>query len=86
MKAVVGTLFCPLTPQIVQTLSAVDLDEPEEGQHFLFSLSEVVGNLSFTLRDNKGKVDDCTASSESGSRIYGRGVLSVGLQTTRRPS
>lgn len=47
-----------LTPQIVQTLSAVDRDEPEEGQHFLFSLSEAVENLSFTLRDNKGKVDN----------------------------
>lgn len=47
-----------LTPQIVQTLSAVDRDEPEEGQHFLFSLSEAVHNLSFTLRDNKGKVDN----------------------------
>lgn len=46
-----------LTPQIVQTLSAVDRDEPEEGQHFLFSLSEAGQNLSFTLRDNKGKAD-----------------------------
>ncbi|XP_056913219.1 cadherin-7-like isoform X1 [Takifugu flavidus] len=44
--------------QIVQTLSAVDRDEPEEGQHFLFSLSEAGQNLSFTLRDNK----DNTAS------------------------
>lgn len=43
-----------LTPQVVQTLSAVDRDEPEEGHHFLFSLSEAVDNLSFALRDNKG--------------------------------
>lgn len=42
--------------QIIQTLSAVDRDEPENGHHFLFSLTaEAAGNLSFTLRDNGGK-------------------------------
>ncbi|XP_022622122.1 cadherin-7-like [Seriola dumerili] len=45
--------------QIVETLSAVDRDEPENGHHFLFSLTtEAAGNLNFTLRDNK----DNTAS------------------------
>lgn len=41
----------------MQTLSAVDRDEPEEGQHFLFSLSSEAGGgrLSFALRDNQGK-------------------------------
>ncbi|XP_076601796.1 cadherin-7-like [Chaetodon auriga] len=45
--------------QIIETLSAVDRDEPENGHHFLFSLStEAAGNPNFTLRDNK----DNTAS------------------------
>nr|XP_046264197.1 cadherin-7-like [Scatophagus argus] len=45
--------------QIIQTVSAVDRDEPENGHHFLFSLTtEAAGNVSFTLRDNK----DNTAS------------------------
>lgn len=45
-----------MTSQIIQTLSAVDRDEPENGHHFLFSLTaEAAGNLSFTLRDNRGK-------------------------------
>ncbi|XP_023254434.1 cadherin-7-like [Seriola lalandi dorsalis] len=45
--------------QIIETLSAVDRDEPENGHHFLFSLTtEAAGNLNFTLRDNK----DNTAS------------------------
>ncbi|XP_078101187.1 cadherin-7-like [Sander vitreus] len=43
--------------QIIETLSAVDRDQPVNGHHFLFSLSaEHAGN--FTLRDNK----DNTAS------------------------
>ncbi|XP_070700892.1 cadherin-7-like [Pempheris klunzingeri] len=45
--------------QVIETLSAVDRDEPENGHHFLFFLTaEAAGNLSFTLRDNK----DNTAS------------------------
>ncbi|XP_033182389.1 cadherin-7-like [Anabas testudineus] len=45
--------------QIIETLSAVDRDEPERGHHFLFSLTaEAAGNFNFTLRDNK----DNTAS------------------------
>ncbi|XP_069575394.1 cadherin-7-like [Brachyistius frenatus] len=42
--------------QIIETLSAVDPDEPENGHHFLFSLA--AGNLNFTLTDN----NDNTAS------------------------
>ncbi|KAM6989840.1 cadherin-7-like [Tautogolabrus adspersus] len=45
--------------QVIETLSAVDLDDPDNGHHFLFSLSaEAAGNLSFYLRDN----EDNTAS------------------------
>ncbi|XP_054870694.1 cadherin-7-like [Amphiprion ocellaris] len=45
--------------QVVETVSAVDPDKPENGHQFLFSVStEAAGNLSFTLRDN----NDNTAS------------------------
>ncbi|KAL7385942.1 hypothetical protein ABVT39_002232 [Epinephelus coioides] len=45
--------------QVIETLSAVDRDEPENGHHFLFSLTiETTRNLNFTLRDNR----DNTAS------------------------
>ncbi|XP_018534601.1 cadherin-7 isoform X1 [Lates calcarifer] len=55
------TFVCENTKpgQVIETLSAVDRDEPENGHHFLFSLTtEAAGNLNFTLRDNK----DNTAS------------------------
>eukprot|EP00064_Thunnus_orientalis_P000738 superscaffoldBa00000041_g739 len=45
--------------QVIQTISAVDKDEPLSGHRFYFSLaSPVAGNHNFTLRDNK----DNTAS------------------------
>uniref|UniRef100_A0A3Q2W8R1 Cadherin-7-like n=1 Tax=Haplochromis burtoni TaxID=8153 RepID=A0A3Q2W8R1_HAPBU len=45
--------------QIIVTLSAVDLDEPKNGHHFLFSLAaKAAWNQSFVLRDN----NDNTAS------------------------
>ncbi|KAI1888894.1 hypothetical protein AGOR_G00173460 [Albula goreensis] len=45
--------------QVIQTISAVDRDEPPNGHRFFFALSaEAAGNLNFTLRDNK----DNTAS------------------------
>ncbi|XP_077480679.1 cadherin-7 [Stigmatopora argus] len=44
---------------VIQTVSAVDKDEPQNGHRFYFSLdAAVAGNLNFTLRDNK----DNTAS------------------------
>ncbi|XP_041670131.1 cadherin-7a [Cheilinus undulatus] len=40
--------------QLVQTISAVDKDEPLSGHRFYFALAApVAGNLNFTLRDNK---------------------------------
>ncbi|XP_078073114.1 cadherin-7-like [Mustelus asterias] len=40
--------------QLVQTISAVDQDEPLEGHRFHFALaSDAVGNLNFTVRDNQ---------------------------------
>ncbi|XP_071369845.1 cadherin-7a [Centroberyx affinis] len=45
--------------QVIETVSAVDRDEPQGGHRFLFSLTaEAAGNRNFTLRDNK----DNTAS------------------------
>uniref|UniRef100_A0A8C7TXZ6 Cadherin 7a n=1 Tax=Oncorhynchus mykiss TaxID=8022 RepID=A0A8C7TXZ6_ONCMY len=45
--------------QVIETISAMDRDEPQSGHRFFFSLTaEAAGNLNFTLRDNK----DNTAS------------------------
>nr|ABD64678.1 cadherin-7 type II [Danio rerio] len=45
--------------QVIETISAVDKDEPPSGHRFSFSLTaETAGNMNFTLRDNK----DNTAS------------------------
>uniref|UniRef100_A0A3Q3VW40 Cadherin domain-containing protein n=1 Tax=Mola mola TaxID=94237 RepID=A0A3Q3VW40_MOLML len=55
------TLLCENTMpgQVIQTISAVDKDEPLNGHRFYFSLAaSVASNLNFTLRDNK----DNTAS------------------------
>lgn len=55
------TFLCETsTPgQVIETISAVDRDEPRNGHRFFFSLAiEAAGNMNFTLRDNK----DNTAS------------------------
>ncbi|XP_036935809.1 cadherin-7-like [Acanthopagrus latus] len=55
------TLLCEnaLPGQVIQTISAVDKDEPLSGHRFYFTLAApAAGNLNFTLRDNK----DNTAS------------------------
>uniref|UniRef100_A0A674PPL7 Cadherin 7 n=1 Tax=Takifugu rubripes TaxID=31033 RepID=A0A674PPL7_TAKRU len=55
------TLLCETTTpgQVIQTVSAVDKDEPPSGHRFYFTLApSVAGNPNFTLRDNK----DNTAS------------------------
>ncbi|KAG2458261.1 CADH7 protein, partial [Polypterus senegalus] len=45
--------------EVIQTISAVDKDEPPSGHRFYFALTpETASNLNFTLRDNK----DNTAS------------------------
>ncbi|KAI3354873.1 hypothetical protein L3Q82_004671 [Scortum barcoo] len=52
------TLLCEnaLPGQVIQTISAVDKDEPVSGHRFYFALAApVAGNLNFTLRDNKGE-------------------------------
>ncbi|NXV84765.1 CAD20 protein, partial [Calonectris borealis] len=41
--------------QLIQTVSAIDRDDPQEGQHFYYSLApEAANNPNFTLRDNQG--------------------------------
>uniref|UniRef100_A0A4W5MEC4 Cadherin 7 n=1 Tax=Hucho hucho TaxID=62062 RepID=A0A4W5MEC4_9TELE len=55
------TLLCENAApgQVIQTISAVDKDEPPSGHRFYFALPpSVAGNSNFTLRDNK----DNTAS------------------------
>ncbi|XP_067887282.1 cadherin-7-like isoform X2 [Heterodontus francisci] len=40
--------------QLIQTISAVDEDEPSEGHHFYFTLvSDAASNPNFTVRDNQ---------------------------------
>uniref|UniRef100_A0A672JAY0 Cadherin 7 n=1 Tax=Salarias fasciatus TaxID=181472 RepID=A0A672JAY0_SALFA len=51
------TLLCEnaMPGQVIQTISAVDKDEPLRGHRFYFALAApVAGNPNFTLRDNKG--------------------------------
>uniref|UniRef100_A0A665X8Y8 Cadherin domain-containing protein n=1 Tax=Echeneis naucrates TaxID=173247 RepID=A0A665X8Y8_ECHNA len=51
------TILCEnaMPGQVIQTISAVDKDEPLSGHRFYFALAApVAGNLNFTLRDNKG--------------------------------
>lgn len=46
-------------PQLIQTVSAVDLDDPHSGQHFYYSLApEAANNPNFTIRDNQGNQVD----------------------------
>lgn len=48
---------CSRHPQVIQTISAVDKDEPLSGHRFYFALAApAAGNLNFTLRDNKGAI------------------------------
>ncbi|KAG2458537.1 CAD20 protein, partial [Polypterus senegalus] len=43
--------------QLIQTVTAVDLDDPLAGQHFYYSLApEAANNPNFTLRDNQAKL------------------------------
>lgn len=48
-------LLCSRIVQLIQTVSAIDRDDPQEGQHFYYSLApEAANNPNFTLRDNQG--------------------------------
>lgn len=45
--------------QLIQTVTAVDADEPRGGQHFFYSLApEAANNPNFTLRDNQGRASE----------------------------
>lgn len=47
--------MCVNVLQLIQTVTAVDPDEPLGGQHFYYSLApEAANNPNFTLRDNQG--------------------------------
>uniref|UniRef100_A0A3Q4H0V3 Cadherin 7 n=1 Tax=Neolamprologus brichardi TaxID=32507 RepID=A0A3Q4H0V3_NEOBR len=60
------TLLCEnaIPGQVIQTISAVDKDEPLSGHRFYFALAgPAAGNLNFTLRDNKGETTFSVHSS-----------------------
>ncbi|XP_054478650.1 cadherin-7-like isoform X1 [Anoplopoma fimbria] len=60
------TVLCEnaMPGQMIQTISAVDKDEPPSGHRFYFALAApVAGNLNFTLRDNKGVTTVCANNS-----------------------
>lgn len=46
--------------QLIQTISAVDKDDPLGGQKFFFSLAAV--NPNFTVQDNEGKLQNVMCS------------------------
>lgn len=50
--SLINVLFFSLL-QLIQTISAVDKDDPLGGQKFFFSLAAV--NPNFTVQDNEGK-------------------------------
>ena len=42
--------------QVIQTVSAMDKDDPQNGHYFLYSLlPEMVNNPNFTIKKNEGK-------------------------------
>lgn len=42
--------------QVIQTVSAMDKDDPKNGHFFLYSLlPEMVNNPNFTIKKNEGK-------------------------------
>ncbi|XP_054483118.1 cadherin-7-like [Anoplopoma fimbria] len=73
--------------QIIETLSAVDRDEPENGHHFLFSLTtKTAGNLKFTLRDNKDNTASVLTQSGFLQRDQPVHFLPVVISDSGRPS
>lgn len=62
LKAVGGPLFSSqmlmssFMLQVIQTVSAMDKDDPKNGHYFLYSLlPEMVNNPNFTIKKNEGK-------------------------------
>lgn len=52
----VPTLIYSLSPQLIQTISVVDRDEPQGGHRFYFTLPpEATNSHHFSLLDIKGK-------------------------------
>ena len=52
----ISLCVCWRNVQLIQTVTAVDPDEPLGGQHFYYSLApEAANNPNFTLRDNQGR-------------------------------
>ena len=79
-------LTSTFSPQLIQTISVVDRDEPQSGHRFYFTLApEATNNHHFSLLDIKGK-PCCTlpspaASSLSSTAGGGEGDRAVGLSS-----
>lgn len=57
--------------QLIQTVTAVDPDEPLGGQHFYYSLApEAANNPNFTLRDNQGRFLRLSERAALSSFVY----------------
>jgi cadherin 11 type 2 (OB-cadherin) len=47
-------------PQVIQTVSAVDKDDPIQGHYFEYRLiPEMLNNPNFTIKNNGGKGRTC---------------------------
>lgn len=79
-------LASAFSPQLIQTISVVDRDEPQSGHRFYFTLApEATNNHHFSLLDIKGK-PCCTLPSPAVSRLsgaagHGEGDGAAGLQS-----
>lgn len=50
--------------QVIQTVSAMDKDDPKNGHYFLYSLlPEMVNNPNFTIKKNEGKIYEASWNS-----------------------
>lgn len=48
-------LFLPVSTQVIQTVSAVDKDDPIQGHYFDYRLvPEMLNNPNFTIKNNQG--------------------------------
>lgn len=66
--------------QLIQTLRAIDKDDPHSGHQFSFSLApEATSGSNFTIRDNKGKQAQFTFSMNLSLSLLGSVCVSVSV-------
>ena len=70
-------------PQLIQTVSAVDQDDPRDGQHFYYSLApEAANNPNFTVRDNQGNQLPADALLQRGLEALGSCTMQTVSEVT----